>query len=279
MLVLNIVSAVIWDPERTAILLPYIDWPVAWYGILFATGFFLGYLTALKLITTVFNDREKAEVFTDRLVWYITAGMIIGARLGHVFFYDWEIYRHNLLSIPKIWEGGLASHGGALGVILALLIFCWRNREIRFLSLLDIVCVSTGIVGMFIRLGNFMNQEILGLPTTMPWGIIFGHPADGSFPEPRHPVQIYEAIGYFAIYLFLCSKWNRWRTYPGMCSGLFFILLFTFRFIIEWFKALQSLSMEGNSPLLMGQWLSIPFVILGIMIFYFSRSDFSLGRK
>jgi len=279
MLVLNIVSAVIWDPERTAILLPYIDWPVAWYGILFATGFFLGYLTALKLITTLFNDREKAEVFTDRLVWYITAGMIIGARLGHVFFYDWEIYRHNLLSIPKIWEGGLASHGGALGVILALLIFCWRNREIRFLSLLDIICVSTGIVGMFIRLGNFMNQEILGLPTTMPWGIIFGHPADGSFPEPRHPVQIYEAIGYFAIYLFLCSKWNRWRTYPGMCSGLFFILLFTFRFIIEWFKALQSLSMEGNSPLLMGQWLSIPFVILGIMIFYFSRSDFSLGRK
>lgn len=210
--------------------------------------------------------KKTTYSFLDRLAWYVFIGMIVGARLGHVFFYEWPYFRDHPIEILYTWEGGLSSHGGGVGLLLGLFLF-WKNPRNRlaavsFKRLLDYMCIATSFVAGAIRLGNFFNQEILGTPSNLPFAVWFGHPADPTAIMPCHPVQAYESLFYFAMCWFL-YKINP-RLNPGKTAGLFFVLIFTFRFFIEFFKLSQG---AYDTPFLsMGQMLSIPFIIFGIYL-------------
>lgn len=223
------------------------------------------------------TPKQTAYLLTDRLCWFAVAGTVIGARLGDVFFYNWSYFREHPMEILKIWNGGLASHGGVLGVMLALYL-CTKMiqrsiPQLSFLRLLDYVSVPTALVACFIRLGNFMNQEIVGTPTDLPWGIVFGHPADNVAAIPRHPVQLYEAIAYFIIFIILWWMWRKQPSNekPGALVGMMFILIFGSRFILEFWKSTQDSSLINNSFLEIGQILSIPFILLGFFLFVKAR--------
>lgn len=228
---------------------------------------------------SIVSSNQWGFALTDRMTWFVVLGTLIGSRLGHVFFYDWPRYQDNLLDIFKVWEGGLASHGGTLGILIAIFLY-YRLvlkpfPEISFVRLIDIVAIPTGLVCCFIRLGNFINQEILGPPTTMPWGVIFGDPVDRSPAIPRHPSQLYEAAIYLGVFILMMFLWKKKGTQlkPGILSGIFFILVFGSRFFIEFIKMPQSMMMD-ESYLQMGQILSIPFIILGIfLLFYGNRKE------
>lgn len=220
------------------------------------------------------TSREWATFLTDRLTWYVILGTLIGARLGHVFFYDWPFYQDRPLDIFKIWQGGLASHGGVLGVMAGLCLYrqsiAKQFPHLTMIALFDLLVIPSGIVAFCIRMGNFFNQEILGPPTTLPWAVVFGHPFEGGAPIPRHPTQLYEALAYLAIFSLLYFLWYRrpalWR--PGFLSGIFFILLFSSRFFLEFIKETQSYVID-ESYLQMGQILSLPFIALGFALYYF----------
>lgn len=229
----------------------------------------------------LYSTKDMGYYLTDRMVWFVVLGTLIGARLGHIFFYDWYFYSSHPLDAFKIWEGGLASHGGIIGIIISLVMYkkivLKDFPEISFLGLLDIMVMPSTLAGAFIRIGNFFNQEILGPPTDLPWAIIFGHPIDGSPALPRHPTQLYEAIGYTIIAAILYYEWkrkgNQLRT--GYLFGLCFVLVFSFRFLIEFIKLPQS-SMIEETFLQTGQILSIPFVLLGFYFMFFARKDTQL---
>ncbi len=200
-------------------------------------------------------------------------GTIIGARLGHVLFYDFHYTLEHPETIFMVWQGGLASHGGTIGVLIALFFFCRSTKKefptLTFMVMLDMICIPTSIVAVFIRLGNFMNQEILGTTTTVPWAIIFGNPYDGSPPIPRHPVVLYEALSYLLCYFVVKHLWYQhhadWK--PGRIVGVFFLIVFGSRFLLEYFKA--NLGHFDWFPYLQtGQVLSIPFIVLGFFLFF-----------
>ncbi len=274
----------IWDPDRNFFIVPYIEHPVTWYGVLFAFGFLVGYFLIRKIFARFLADPSRvlaetqlaAVKLTDRLAMLVILGTIIGARLGHVFFYGWHYYKQHPMDIFKVWEGGLASHGGAIGILVGLLIFVWWNRReyprLTFLAVLDTLVIPTAFAGGCIRIGNFINQEITGIPTTLPWGVIFQHTVDGMRGVPLHPVQLYESAAYFLIFIFLYILWRIRgdRIGLGLFSGWFFLLVFGFRFLIEYLKTPLSEWPGPSSPISMGQILSIPFIILGIalLIFY-----------
>jgi phosphatidylglycerol---prolipoprotein diacylglyceryl transferase len=277
-----------WDPPREAFTIPYFDHPVMWYGVLFVTGFILGYFVLnpifSRFIIVSGNSHDRVETpkqtayfLIDRLCWFAVIGTLIGARLGVVFFYDWPYFKKHPLEILMIWNGGLASHGGVIGIMIALYFYLKHVQkwvpQLTYLRLLDFVAIPSALVAFFIRLGNFMNQEILGTPTNMPWGVIFGHPLDGSISSPRHPVQLYEAAAYLITFIIL---WLLWKKQPkdakaGALVGWMFILIFGSRLILEFWKSNQEAVLQ--LPFLqMGQLLSIPFILLGAILVWRSKT-------
>lgn len=281
-------SFITWDPPRAMMPwnIPILNRPVLWYGFFFALGFFLAYFFLVYLLRGYFDQdpslsREenpvRAKLLAEKTLFYSVIGTIIGARLGDVFFYqDWHFWLQDPLSIFRIWEGGLSSHGGSLGVLIAFWLLFHRIKKtypkLSFIRLLDLVCIPIGMVGGFIRLGNFFNQEILGTCTTLPWAVLFVHPADGSLSCPRHPAQLYEALVYFVTSFLIWKLWQKDRALvrQGRIIGLFLVLVFGFRILIEFVKEEQSAWM-AFSELTMGQWLSIPFFLLGIVLLIKSR--------
>jgi phosphatidylglycerol---prolipoprotein diacylglyceryl transferase len=266
--------SIVVDPPRVAFTIPLVYLDIYWYSILFALGFLLSYFLILFFIRRYVchhNISINPQQFTDSLSWYIFFGSLIGARLGHVFFYDWDYYRVNLLDIIMIRKGGLASHGGAIGILISLTLFWFyhlrKEKIFSFLKLLDYLCVVACLAGGFIRIGNFFNQEILGTPTSMPWGFIFLNPSE-VVDMPCHPVQLYESIGYFVLFAFLFWKLTRRedKMKDGYISGLFFVLLFSFRFFVEYFKVPQG--QELFSFVHTGQILSLPFIATGFLLLY-----------
>lgn len=291
-------SWLFWDPPRDALTIPYIDLTVAWYGILFAAGFVAGYYILLPILTQELKTNPRlitkdpalqqdipslAASFAEKITWFVVIGTIIGARLGHVLFYDWPYYSANPLEILMIRKGGLASHGGTVGVMIALCLFLYWGKKsfpkITLITLLDLLVIPTAMTACFIRIANFFNQEILGYPTQQPWGIIFGHPADGGLPVPRHPVQLYEAAAYLAtfVFLYLLWKYKKVSLHAGTLSGLFFICVFGSRFLLEYFKEPQS-AMDGLG-LQLGQTLSIPFVLFGLVLLAKSKKHWSCSQR
>lgn len=271
-----------WDPNPQALFLPLFNWPILWYGVLFALGFAIGFPLFAGILRRFFatgsmepsQAKTIAHRLTDRLMVYMIVATIVGARLGHYLFYEppSAYFGASFLQLFKIWEGGLASHGAAIAIVLALGLFARRYKQeapgLTWLSLLDFVAAPTALAGALIRLGNFINQEILGTPTSMPWGVIFGHPADLSTPIPRHPVQLYEAVAYLALFLFLWRLTFRpsYLRRGGALIALFLIAVFGGRFIFEFWKEEQSRWL--HSSLTMGQWLSLPAIVAGLVLWW-----------
>ncbi len=240
------------------VLLNILGLKVRWYGIMFAIAFILGY----RIMTWIYLREGKDISNIDRLLFFLVGGTLIGARLGHCLFYDPTYYLYNPLKILFAWEGGLASHGGGLGVLAALYLYKRKSGE-AFLWLLDRVTVPTALAACFIRLGNFFNSEIIGIPTTVPWAVIF----ERIDFLPRHPAQLYEAISYLLTFIILIIIYKisfRFQN-NGFLFGLFLILIFMSRVLVEFVKIRQA-AYSNEFWLSTGQILSIPFIAVGVII-------------
>jgi len=264
-----------WDASPEMFTIPGINWPVRWYGLLFACAF----LCSQFVMGKIFKVEQRPAKYLDILTIYIVAGTIIGARLGHCLFYSPEYYFTHPLDILKIWEGGLASHGGTLGIIVASWLYCRKTGE-SLLWLFDRLTIVAALSAVCIRLGNLMNSEIIGIPTKMPWGFKFIRgdqdamlfQAHGIDAVPaRHPAQLYEAVFCLFLFVFFILLWKYKRNVlpPGFAFGLFCVLLFTERFLTEFLKEVQ-VDWENKIDLNMGQNLSIPFIVLGVFLMFFS---------
>lgn len=248
--------------------------PIVWYGLLFA----LGLIILGPWIEKKMWEHEKLDSkWFESLAVCVFVGTIVGARLGHVLFYDPAYYLANPAKIFVTWEGGLASHGGTIGIIIACWLYSHRVTRKSILWVLDRLAVPTGIVAAMIRLGNLTNSEIFGRPTTLPWGFRFIRSEEYRHLVPNmdmgcHPTQIYEALCYLAVFA-LCM-WLYWkrdaaRRYSGLIVGVFLTGIFLSRFIIERIKIVQEpweLKLIESVGLNMGQLLSIPFVLAGIWL-------------
>ncbi|MEN8116547.1 MAG: prolipoprotein diacylglyceryl transferase [Bacteroidota bacterium] len=253
---INLLSFIHWNVNPEIFSLGPLS--IRWYGLLFASGFLIGYYIGERMLKSE-NVNSK---WLDSLFFYLIIATIVGARLGHVFFYGWEYYSQNPKEIIMIWHGGLASHGGAIGILIALYIHSRIVTKRTVFWTLDRVAVPTALVGAFIRTGNLMNSEIYGNETTLPWGFIFERNGEVM---AKHPTQIYEALAYllaFGILMFLYWRTNS-KNRPGLLMGAFFILIFIPRLLIEFIKEDQE-AFEAGMALNMGQWLSIPFILIGV---------------
>ncbi|GAB4322812.1 MAG: prolipoprotein diacylglyceryl transferase [Bacteroidales bacterium] len=250
-------NAIVWnvDPE----LLRIGSFAIRWYGVLFALGFVFGYIIMLK----IFKREGVPQALLDTLTTYMVVGTVVGARLGHCLFYEPDYYLSNPVKILYIWEGGLASHGAAIGILLALWLFSRKSGK-SWLWILDRIVIVVALAGFFIRTGNLMNSEIYGIETSLPWGFVF---IRWNETVPKHPTQIYEGLSYLLIFIFL------WRLYlakgknltEGRLFGWFLVVLFSVRFLIEFIKEPQ-VEFETTMLLNMGQLLSLPFITAGIIL-------------
>ncbi len=264
-----------WSPSP--ILVKLGSFEIRYYSLFFALGFILGYAIIRRLVV-----REKEDpALLDQFLIYVVVGTIIGARLGHCIFYDWAYFSQHPWEIilPVQFEPefrftgyrGLASHGGALGIIIAL-IFLARKQKKSVFWYLDKLAVVVPLAGMFIRLGNLMNSEIVGEPSNLPWAFQFQSmdPEGGKHDpmEPRHPTQLYEAISYLMIFGFMWWYYlNQFgKVQHGHIFGIFFALLFIDRFFLEYTKINEGIA--EDAILNIGQLLSIPFVLVGVYIAY-----------
>jgi len=231
---------------------------VHWYGIFFATGL----LGAYFLGEWMFKKEGKDIKLLEPYFVYLIIGITIGARLFHVFFYDFDYFIKHPIDILKVWQGGLASHGGALGAILATYLFCKRYK-LDFSWMIARVAMATMIVVGFIRIGNFFNSEIVGLPTQSAFGVVFERVDNLA----RHPVVLYESASYFAIFVLLFWLYNRLdsQKFTNIATGLVLTLAFVARFILEYFKTPQS-EFANALPMSMGQILSLPFIFVGLFL-------------
>jgi prolipoprotein diacylglyceryl transferase len=240
---------------------------IRYYSLAFVIGFFAS-------DKYVFSITSKKHGWTEKqmssCLFYILAGTFIGARLGHVLFYQPEYYLSNPLEIIQVWKGGLASHGGYLGVMIAIALYIKKFKNGTFLGLFDIFAAPALFIGSLIRVGNLMNSEIIGHYTTVPWAFVFKR----VDLVPRHPSQIYESMGYFTVSVILFLLYRKfgdtWK--KGRILGFAMWLSFLFRMFVETFKENQ-VRFENDMFLNMGQALSIPFIIIGLIL------AFDIGKK
>lgn len=276
-------------------LLNYITWDVnpeifrigalavRWYGLLWAIGIY----ATLLITTKIFKHEKLPEAWVDKLFIYTVLGAILGARLGHCFFYEWKLvaepitflgitfnYENHYLSHPwellYIWRGGLASHGGAIGILIAMILFNKNVSKKGINWIFDRLLIGVCLCGASIRFGNLMNSEIYGSATSLPWGFLFVRTGE---TQPMHPTQIYEMIYClvtFAIMWFMYWKKEAYKK-NGLLFGIFLIGVFGSRFMLEFIKNNQE-AFESGLPLNMGQWLSIPFIVWGIWLLLKSSS-------
>lgn len=253
---------ILWDPSPEIFSIGPLT--IRWYSMAFVIGFFIGY----KIVERMFRHEGAPESWLGVLLAYVMVGTIVGARLGHVFFYNWDYYSQHPADIVKIWEGGLASHGGTIGNIIAVYLFTWFVSKKPASWTFDKLVIPIALVGGLIRLGNLMNSEIYGSYTTLPWGFVFVRNGE---TQPAHPTQIYEALCYFALFTLL--MWMYWKRNaeerPWLITGIFFIGIFLPRFLIEYIKNVQEpweIAMRSTWGMDQGQMLSIPFILLGIVL-------------
>ncbi len=260
----------LWAPDPVAISLGSFN--VYYYSLMFVIAFASG----LYLMKYMYKREGVSLEYIDPLLIYMVAGTLIGARLGEVFFYNWDYFQNNLLEIilpikvtSEGWKfvgfRGLASHGAAIGIITSLYLYTKRFKYSTMLWLLDRIAITVAFGGVFIRIGNFFNSEIVGQFTGSSFGVVFKNNGDTL---PRHPVQLYESLGYFIVFLilFMIYKNTDKRNQKGFLIGAFFSLLFTVRFFAEFVKESQGGFGEKLGYLSTGQWLSIPLILLGLVL-------------
>lgn len=278
----QIIAAIQWDVDP--VMFSIGGFEIRWYGAFFGLAFLLGYQILTKMIKTDGADPK----LVDKALLYVMIGAVVGARLGHILFYGpyWdefdeagrlisEGYMDHPLSWFNIREGGLASHGGLLGILIMSVLLV-RNVRKKFdvnfwWWILDRIAIVGILGGALIRFGNLMNHEIVGVPTGSDYGFIFTRFSEGFgvAPMPRHPAQLYEAVAYLLIFGFLAYLFFRTKSklQPGKIAGWFMILVFTARFFIEFVKVQQTHLVDDPS-LKTGQWLSIPFVLIGLYLVF-----------
>ena len=276
------INAIVWDVDP--ILIHWgINGGIRWYGLLWALGIYLNYLIQVKL----YKNEHCPDDWTDKLFIWMTLGVIIGARVGHCWFYEWHLtdnpiqlfawtinYRNPYIENPflllKVWEGGLSSHGGGFGLIIA----AWGLNKLHFSKrpeyhtslvwIFDRLVIGVCITATLIRLGNLMNSEIYGEPTDLPWGFIF---IRDSQTVPCHPTQIYEML--YCIVAFIVTWIMYWKgkcyRREGLIFGVFLEIIFVTRVLLEFIKNDQE-AFEAGMTFNMGQWLSVPFIIWGIWL-------------
>jgi phosphatidylglycerol---prolipoprotein diacylglyceryl transferase len=258
---------------------------VRWYGLFWALSFFIGY----EIVSRMFRKENVHQKEIDSLLIHIALGSVLGARLGHCFFYDFDYYISNPVEILYIWQGGLSSHGGAFGIIIAMIRYKKKVSSRPFLWTTDRLLTVVALGALFIRLGNLMNHEIYGYETEQPWGFRFidnvsawMRGADPIFTPPVHPTALYEGAGYLFIFLSMMWLYHKKidKLYEGFMSGYFLITLFIWRFIVEFWKEPQG-SRPGDFDydvmhslgINMGQILSIPMVLMGIGVLYYAYRE------
>ncbi|MDG1031128.1 MAG: prolipoprotein diacylglyceryl transferase [Flavobacteriaceae bacterium] len=277
-----------WAPNE--ILFEFGPLTIYWYSVMFIIAFSLGYYIVQKIYI---ND-NKSVALVEPLFIYVVFGTLIGARLGEVFFYNWDYFQNNLIEIflpikkdinssflfgiidgwKFVGYRGLASHGATIGIITAMFIYKYKFKYNSVLWIFDRIVIPISIGGMFVRIGNFFNSEILGNYTNSNFGVVFQNRGEIF---PRHPAQLYEAFGYLLLFILL---WNiYWKTdlkkYKGFIFGLFLTCLFSIRMLVENVKESQGGLEDTLGILSTGQWLSIPFIIIGIVLMLYSRRKYA----
>ncbi|MDD3788018.1 MAG: prolipoprotein diacylglyceryl transferase [Petrimonas sp.] len=266
--------SVTWDVDPT--LFTLFGREIRWYGLLWV----IGLIVAVYVVQKIYKHEDLPEKWFDSLFVYMMVGIIAGARLGHCLFYEPGYYLSHPVEILKIWEGGLASHGGVIGIIIAVWLYSRKITKQSMLWTFDRVMVPTGFTAAMIRLGNLMNHEIYGGPTDQPWGFRFitnlhqwMQGAEPVYSQPSHPTQIYEAAFYLLVYA--VTMWLYWKTNAkdrqGLILGVGILLIFLFRFFVEFIKNVQvdsEHSLIASTGLNIGQWLSVPFIIWGIWLIW-----------
>ena len=237
---------------------------VRWYGLLFG----LGFLSSFWLVRSMFRREGRNPDDCETLLVWTIIGTIVGARLMHCLAYEPQRYLADPITILKVWEGGLASHGGMLGIVTALYLHSRRHADQPLIWLLDRVSVAAALAGAFVRCGNFMNSEILGIPTDAPWAVVFQR----VDPYPRHPAQLYEAGAYFIVFGVLFTIYRRLgaRTPPGLLVGLLLVLVFGARIAIEFVKRRQA-DFAQDLAISMGQALSVLPILIGVWLLWRTR--------
>ena len=268
-----VLSVITWDfnPEIFSIG----NHGVRWYGLMIALALGAGYLIFKRYLR---GDKLSLEM-VDSLLIYIAVASIVGARLGHCLFYEPEYFLKNPLEILKIWKGGLASHGWAIGILLALWLY-YRKFKIPFLWLMDRLVIVVALGSAFIRMGNFFNSEIYGLPTDLPWGVefvrdrLYDSTTGALLPTvARHPTQLYEALSYLLIFIaaFVFYRKRHMKVRDGFMFAVFMIALFVARFLIEFVKNDQ-VAFEAGMSFNMGQLLSLPFIFAGTILIIWTKA-------
>ena len=254
----NATHMFIWSPDPEIFSIG--SQPIRWYGLLFS----LAFLSSFAVMLWIFRRERKREDLLNKLFLYVFVGVVVGARLGHCLFYSPEYYLTNPLEILKVWQGGLASHGAAAGILIAIWMYVRSTKGISFFWVTDHVSIVIPLAAIFVRLGNFFNSEILGLPSELPWAVVF----ERVDAVPRHPVQLYEALAYLVIFLVMLALYRRatLRT-PGRLTGAMLGMVFSARFILEFFKTGQS-TLDPSLPITMGQMLSVPLVAFGAWLLF-----------
>jgi prolipoprotein diacylglyceryl transferase len=245
---------------------------IQYYSLMFVLAFSLGWYIMKKIFIREGVALEKL----DSLFMYMVLAILIGARLGHVIFYQPELFYQDFFSVflPFKFSGGfaftgfrgLASHGAAIGIIIAMFLYHKNVLKESVLWLFDRIVIPVASGAILVRIGNFMNSEIVGLPTGTDFGVIFANNGENF---ARHPAQLYEALGY--VFVFLIIYWTYWKTQKrmqeGYLFGLFLVLLWSVRFIVEFYKKSQGgFESSLGDMLSTGQWLSIPFIIAGLVL-------------
>lgn len=258
---MSILNYITWDVSPTIFSVGSFE--VRWYGLLFALAFVFGQ----RILTKIYVAEGRTEGDVDVITLYMIVGTVIGARLGHTLFYQPEYYLSNPIEILKIWEGGLASHGATIGILLALWLFS-RKQKFDYVWVLDRIVIVVALGGALIRLGNLMNSEIFGRPTDLPWGFIFMRQSEYSL-VPRHPTQLYESFSVFLLFVLLYWLWKKYKSAlpRGLLFGIFVTALFSFRFLVEFLKEAQ-VAKETTMTLNIGQQLSIPLILIGLFILF-----------
>ncbi len=251
-------NSFIWNTDPVLLSFSFIQ--IRWYGLMFA----LAFLTGFWIMRRTYIKEGLPVENLDPLFIHMIVGTIIGARLGHCFFYNPGYYLSHPMEIIAVWQGGLASHGGGIGIFISLWFFHKKYKR-PYLEILDQLSIPTALGGCFIRLGNFFNSEILGKASNAPWAVVFKRFDD----VPRHPAQLYESMAYLCIALILTGVYISFRGWyrKGGLFGLFLFLVFTARLLIEFMKEGQA-AYAIDSILNTGQVLSIPFILCGIILIF-----------
>jgi prolipoprotein diacylglyceryl transferase len=263
---MDIFAAIIWNisPAIFSFEIPFIGqtFTVRWYGLLFASAFLVGQY----IMIDIFKVENKPQKDIEVLTLYMIIATLVGARLGHCLFYQPDYYLKNPIEILKVWEGGLASHGAIVSILLGIYLYSCGRVGQSYLWTLDRIAIVAALGGAFIRMGNLFNSEIIGKATDMPWGFIFVK-LNENFP--RHPAQLYEAISCVLLFLFMYGLWKKTKEKmpEGLLTGIYMVVVFTLRIVYEFFKENQ-VDFENGLPLNMGQILSIPIIFIGIGILW-----------